>query len=82
MPIAISGTLLPFVCRVKDKVRRLARHHKVFLSDVTKLNDNLERAKGEARHALEAKKRVLQQARSPCLLVALLPSAGRSSTSA
>ena len=49
-------------CRVKDKVRRLARHHKVFLSDVTKLNDNLERAKVEARHALEAKKRMLQQA--------------------
>jgi hypothetical protein len=47
---------------VKDKVRRLARHHKVFLSDVTKLNDNLERAKAEARHALEAKKRILQQA--------------------
>jgi hypothetical protein len=50
------------MCRVKDKVRRLARHHKVFLSDVTKLNDNLERAKSEARHALEAKKRMLQQA--------------------
>lgn len=43
-------------------MRRLARHHKVFLSDVTKLNDNLERAKTEARHALEAKKRMLQQA--------------------
>lgn len=52
----------PPACSVKDKVRRLARHHKVFLSDVTKLNDNLERAKTEARHALEAKKRLLQQA--------------------
>ena len=43
-------------------MRRLARHHKVFLADVTKLGEHLERAKGEARHALEAKKRALQQA--------------------
>jgi hypothetical protein len=49
-------------CRVKDKVRRLARHHKVFLTDVQKLHDNLDRTKHEARSALEAKKRVLLQA--------------------
>lgn len=49
-------------CRVKDKVRRLARHHKVFLTDVQKLHDNLDRTKKEAKSALEAKKRMLIQA--------------------
>lgn len=48
--------------RVKDKVRRLARHHKVYLTDVNKLHDNVERARLEAKSALEAKKRMLQQA--------------------
>lgn len=48
--------------RVKDKVRRLARHHKVFLTDVQKLHDNLDRTKQEAKSALEAKKRMLVQA--------------------
>lgn len=52
---------LAVVNRVKDKVRRLARHHKVYLTDVNKLHDNVERARLEAKSALEAKKRMLQQ---------------------
>lgn len=48
--------------RVKDKARRLARHHKVYLTDVNKLHDNVERARLEAKSALEAKKRLMQQA--------------------
>ena len=43
-------------------MRRLARHHKVFLTDVQKLHDNLDRTKQEAKGALEAKKRMLIQA--------------------